>query len=332
MRCIHHTDDDGLCSASIVGSLFADRILTDDDFIPYTHGMDLKLPDDLKEKEKWYIVDLALDEVIFGAIKQLVEAGCEVIHIDHHQSGIDYYESLSEEDQAIMNSNQVIFYWDTSCSASLLTWIYSSMDDKERLAPAAIEWRYDEHLPKHSKFMLSSRPADYKMYIPQVVRYVNDWDIWEFALADTREFHTGFKSEPDKKPLGETWKFMYGNERIAITKTINDGRANLKYEANMYEHIVKNGFEATVHTSKGDITAFMVNSPVGDGTLFGDKRHEYPMCILYHYDGRMNTTKYSFYSDEGVGIHVNEIAAEFGGGGHLHAAGCQTNEKFWEKK
>ena len=74
MRCIHHTDDDGLCSASIVGSLFADRILTDDDFIPYTHGMDLKLPDDLKEKEKWYIVDLALDEVIFGAIKQLVEA------------------------------------------------------------------------------------------------------------------------------------------------------------------------------------------------------------------------------------------------------------------
>lgn len=331
MRCIHHTDDDGLCAASIVGSLFADRILSDDDFIPYTHGMDLKLPDDLKEKEKWYIVDLALDEVIFSAIKQLVEAGCEVVHIDHHKSGIDYYESLSEEDQAIMNSDNVIFYWDTSCSASLLTWIYSCMDDNERQAPAAVDWKYDERPPKHSRFMLSTRPAGHVMHIPQVVRYVNDWDIWEFALPDTKEFHTGFKSEPDKKPLSDTWKFLFGNERIGITKIINDGRANLKYEANMYEHIVKKGFEAIVHTSKGDIKAFMVNSPVGDGTLFGERRNEYPMCILYHYDGRMNTYKYSLYSEEGTGVFVNEVAAEFGGGGHLYAAGCQTDEKFWEK-
>ena len=96
MKCIHHNDDDGLCAAAIVRFYLKDKPEEPSDFIMWKHGQELVLPEKLNEGETWYIVDLALDATIYTTIITLLAAGCKVVHIDHHKSGIEYYNNLTD--------------------------------------------------------------------------------------------------------------------------------------------------------------------------------------------------------------------------------------------
>lgn len=329
MRCIHHVDDDGLCSAAIVGLYCYDRIMERDDFIPYNYEDTINLPD-INPGEQWYIVDLCLNRVLLETIKTLVENDCKVVYIDHHQSGIDFFESLSDEEKSIIDNPNVIFYWDTDCSGSLATWIYISMDDAERKHPASINWNYPENKePKYGIFQLSSRPEGWVISIPLIVRYVNDYDIWKFNIPDTKAFHVGFECETDKHPMADIWKTLFANDsgsRLTINQIINNGRANIEYQKSLYHTICDKGFPATIKVDDIDYNVYVCNSPIGNSSLFGDKLNEYDMCIAYHFNG--TDAKFSFYSREN-GMHVNEFAEKFGGGGHPHAAGCSSEELFW---
>ena len=104
MKIFYHGDDDGRCSAAIIKRELVNVFepMVTDDFIEYFHSGDINTPE-FKVNETVYIVDLALDDVVYNKIiKPAVDAGSKVIHIDHHKTTLDRISSMSDDDKLVM--------------------------------------------------------------------------------------------------------------------------------------------------------------------------------------------------------------------------------------
>lgn len=315
MKCIHHTDDDGLCAAAIVRFYLKDKMEEPSDFIAYSHGMELKLPENLTEGETWYIVDLALDPTIYTTIVTLLMSGCKVVHIDHHKSGIDYYENLS--DAAKETIKEVVRFYDVNGSGCLLTFLYANMDDDEREHPMDVDMDLS---PIRHKFMMEYNGTRQVGDIPFVIRYINDWDIQEGVLKEAIPFHYGFANMyEDKNPCADIWKDLFTKERWTINPIVQKGDAFVAIYEKENAKSLKRGFETEICGVK----CFATNSTSGDCRMFNSIKDKYPMFCKFSYDGSIEKWTYFFVSGKDNGVDVSEIAATFGGGGHAAAAGAQ---------
>jgi hypothetical protein len=320
MKCIHHNDDDGLCAAAIVRFYLKDKPEEPSDFIMWKHGQELVLPEKLNEGETWYIVDLALDATIYTAIITLLAAGCKVVHIDHHKSGIDYYNNLTDESKKAIEN--VTKFYEVESSGCMLTFLYAQMDTELRTHPmdADIDLK-----PNHSKYAIfqnaeSSAPPIIGD-IPFVVRYVDDWDIQTGILSDTIPFHYGFSDEIDKSPCADIWMQLFTQERFTITPIIQRGNAYTSIYERDNKLGIGHGFECTILGHK----CFATNSTSGDCRMFNSIREKYDLCCKFSYDGSIQKWTYFFVSGKDNAVDVSEVAKHFGGGGHALAAGCQTD-------
>lgn len=321
MKIIHHIDDDGLCAAAIVNNhlitAYNRPLNPETDNIPYSHGWGLKLPENVVEGETVYIVDLALDAVIYNAIEYFVNKGCKVIHIDHHKTTFETLDSLNDEQKAVMD--KITKFYKIGQSATLLTWVYYCMTTSTELCSDPMSAVYDfTETMSHLRFNPNTPQSTEDIYIPQVVRYVNDYDIWSFQFAETLQFHLGFANIEDKRPFSRCWIDLFNSERVFVKKYMDDGAIIQKFEENQFKMMLSKSFESTIH----GIKCLCVNTPVHTSRLLGSKISDYPVCVLFHFDGKSKLWKYSIYSDDD-GIDVSEIATRFGGGGHEHAAGFQ---------
>jgi oligoribonuclease NrnB/cAMP/cGMP phosphodiesterase (DHH superfamily) len=328
-KCIHHIDADGLCAAAIIKNELIDDFaqVVEEDFIPYNHGWKLELPE-IKEGEVVYFVDLALDGVTFNAMKQCIDAGAHVVHIDHHKSGSAFYETLSPEGKATYD--QVRRFFRTDYSGTMLTWIYACMTEDERKDPANVQWDIASGLT-HVGFWLNT-PNKRETAIPLAVRLIDDNDVWRHSLEESKYFALTFKSiEPEeKKPLNlQFWKeLLYAAIPKKTLEMIDRGRMLYDYQMSIYKCVVKNGFEYEI----GGIKSFVVNCPFGNSELFGDKYDEYPMVCKYSYDGQIKKWRYTFYSNcKDPNVDCGEIARLFfAGGGHQGSAGGMLEYNYFE--
>ena len=324
MKCIHHNDDDGLCSAAIVRFYLKDKPEEPSDFIMYKHGQELNLPEQLIEGEVWYIVDLALDKTIYDTIITLLDAGCKVVHIDHHKSGIDYYGSLSDEDKTAISD--VVKFYDTGASGCMLTFLYAQMNDDQRLHPMDVDIDMNSN---HSKYGIFNRDTSIPPIvgdIPFVVRYVDDWDIQAGLLPDSVPFHYGFSVEKDKSPCAEIWMKLFTQPRFTILPIIDTGNA---YVA-IYDRENKAGIARGFETEIDGVKCFASNTTSGDCRMFNSIKDQYPMFCKFSYDGSIEKWTYFFIGGEGPdGVDVSEIAKKYGGGGHVKAAGAQTKRNIF---
>jgi hypothetical protein len=327
MKCIHHTDDDGFCSAAIVRFYLKDKPEEPSDFIAWSHGKELTLPEKLNEGETWYIVDLALDATIYNAIICLLAAGCKVVHIDHHKSGIDYYESLTDEAKKAIED--VVRYYEVGASGCMLTFLYAQMDDVMRKNPNDTDI---DLKPDHSKYAIFDKDKSHAPImgdIPFVVRYIDDWDIQSGILSDSIPFHYGFMDERDKSPCADIWIQLFTQERFTITPMINKGNA---YTA-IYERENRRGIERGFVTKICGTICFATNSTSGDCRMFNAIKDKYPMFCKYSYDGSIQKWSYFFAAGEGEdAVDVSKIAKFYGGGGHMKAAGAQLPFNIFEDK
>lgn len=314
MKCIHHTDDDGLCSAAIVRFYLKDKPEEPSDFIPWTHGRELVLPEKLNEGETWYIVDLALDPTIYTTIISLLAAGCKVVHIDHHKSGIDYYDSLSDEAKKAIDD--VVKFYDTGASGCMLTFLYAQMNDEDRQHPDTIEI---DLKPDHSKYAFINKAPVEIGTIPFVIRYIDDWDVQSGILSDTTAFHYGFIDE-EKDPCADIWIQLFTQERFTIAPMIKDGNATVAVYDYQNKIALKKGFVKKIN----GIECFATNSTSGDCRMFNSIKDEYPMFCKFSYDGSIEKWCYFFVSGKNDEVDVSEIARFYGGGGHAKAAGAQN--------
>jgi oligoribonuclease NrnB/cAMP/cGMP phosphodiesterase (DHH superfamily) len=315
MKCIHHNDDDGLCAAAIVRFYLKDKPEEPSDFIMWRHGQELILPDKLNAGEVWYIVDLAMDDTIYTTIIKLLAADCKVVHIDHHKSGIDYYNNLTDEAKNAIKD--VVKFYDTGASGCMLTFLYAQMNDGDRKNPMDIE--IDLH-PNHSKYAFTNKAVPEVGDIPFVVRYIDDWDNQTGVLADSVPFHYGFADEVDKSPCADVWMHLFTQERFTITPIIQRGNAY----TSIYERDNKRGIAHGFETKILGNSCFATNSTSGDCRMFNEIKEKYDICCKFSYDGSIQKWIYFFVSGKDNAVDVSEVAKHFGGGGHALAAGCQT--------
>ena len=164
---------------------------------------------------------------------------------------------------------------------------YAYFDLKKSGAVLAWEWAHDHP-------------------VPWLLEYIQDKDLWTWALPLSREINAAVASYPFEFQL---WN-SFNQKNLE-----QEGRAILRYE---HELVSKLAGQAVLVEFQGE-TVPSVQSAILTSQIGERLSAEAPFCIIWHdRDGRRY---YSMRSREDGGTDVGAIAASFGGGGHTHAAG-----------
>ena len=163
---------------------------------------------------------------------------------------------------------------------------YAYFDMKKSGAVLAWEWAHDHP-------------------VPWLLDYIQDKDLWTWALPMSREINAAVASHPFDFHLWSSFKQK---------ELEQEGRAILRYE---HELVNKLAGQAVLVEFQGE-TVPSVQSAILTSQIGERLSAEAPFCIIWHdRDGR----RYYSMRSRDDGTDVGAIAASFGGGGHTHAAG-----------
>lgn len=326
MICIHHNDADGHCAAAIVAMQIAED-MEPKNFIEYGHSKPIELSEeDIHDKERVFIVDLALDENIMEVIRKCLKKDCQIVHIDHHVGGKTFEENLNNRDKILYE--RVTNLYRDGVSGCMLTFVYASMTPKERVNPMDVPFDFTEDY-SHLAFYPDDRSKMREYFIPHAVRFIDDNDVWRLQFQDTKFFIAALTTL-DTHPLNqETWKlFLYDNDYRRIVELIDIGKGIFSYQTKIYQQANHNGFEATIDNHKG----WIVNCPIGNSRLFGDKYDEYDFVCKYSYDGSIQKWRYTFYSKDDSTFDCAKVCRNiFEGNGHKSAAGGSLDYNYFHR-
>ena len=325
---IHHNDDDGRCAGAIVYHellpVFANA--TPDDFYEYRYGYKLNVrAESIENCRDIYIVDVSIDNELLDFIQKVYDVRKDnmpnIVFIDHHQTSKDWLDEHKDDVFHVFMKYTKRFVR-IGISGSLLTWLWSCMTEEERENIPPFDFTAGRtHLAIN---VGQKNQREYK--IPEVVRYVDDWDVWIHDIPSTKYFNLGFGMEKSKHPTSEVWaNAIYGDIGYLEKEYISKGRILWGYQNSLNARNLSRAFE----TSINGIKCLALNS-TGNSMVFGNKVAEYPFVVLFYYDGVNKLWKYSFYSDETSGVDVSEIAKTFDGGGHVHASGCHSKKFIFD--
>ena len=170
----------------------------------------------------------------------------------------------------------------------------------------------------HSGAILSWRFFHPEEDSPELLRYIEDGDLWKFALPEHREYMAALHLYPQTL---ETWNLIVENlkkpgERAAF---IAKGRLIMKFEKRLVENIMDykekvlfEGHEVwSVNASR--IYRSILGNRLAGINLEDDKT---PLGIVYYrMEGQVHVSLRS-HGD----VDVSKIAEKYGGGGHVRAA------------
>ncbi|MFO0706692.1 MAG: DHH family phosphoesterase [Nitrospira sp.] len=141
--------------------------------------------------------------------------------------------------------------------------------------------------------------------VPWLLQYIQDKDLWNWALPGSREINAAIASYP--------FDFQRWNQ-FTQTDLEQEGRAILRYEQELVSKLAAQAvlveFQGLVVPS---VQSAILTSQIGERLS-----PHHPFCLIWHdRDGR----RYFSMRSREDGADVGSIAASFGGGGHTHAAG-----------
>lgn len=148
---------------------------------------------------------------------------------------------------------------------------------------------------------------------PQLLLHIEDRDLWRFKLPCTREIQAALFSHPYDL---QTWTSL---TQAPLRDLINEGIAIERKHFKDIDELLK------VTTRKMKIGSHLVPVANLPYTLASDAGHvlatgqPFAACYYDAPDGRV----FSLRSHE-EGLDVSEIARQYGGGGHQHAAGFRV--------
>lgn len=148
---------------------------------------------------------------------------------------------------------------------------------------------------------------------PRLIDHIQDRDLWLFKLEGTREINAALFSYPFEF---ETWDRMMADD---MTNMTIEGMAIDRQHLKDVASLVKSASRTLMiggYAVPGLNAPYMMASDAGNqmaqGERFAATYQDFP-------DGRV----FSLRSAED-GIDVSEIAKQYGGGGHKHAAGFKV--------
>ncbi len=164
----------------------------------------------------------------------------------------------------------------------------------------------------HSGAVLAWKYFYPKKSIPQLLRHIEDRDLWKFKLSSTEEILTALGTRERSFVAFETFMKSLNNSRER-SKIIKEGKALLAYKAELVSDILTKASLGVFAGKKVPI----VNSPIFESDLGNALvRRGFPFAVVWHY--KRDRIKISLRSDGK--FDVSKIALRFGGGGHKAAA------------
>lgn len=154
-------------------------------------------------------------------------------------------------------------------------------------------------------------------WLPDIVKYVSDREKWEFKYPETKPY-TAALGNAGCRTIEDIEKFI---ERPMQRILYEGGILRTAFEKEVAKIVNSKFRTVNVPSPNGTeiYTVPIVNvMPMYKSEVLNALAQNYPFAISYYdsADGRM----YDYRSRKG-GVNVAEIAAHFGGGGHVNAAG-----------
>lgn len=153
--------------------------------------------------------------------------------------------------------------------------------------------------------------------LPRLFAYVQDRDLWRWAMPESRELSAGLASHPREFALWASFVADWGLG--AANGLIADGKAVLRYQARLVEEHVKRARPVRIDgVDVPAVNATVLQSEIGHVLCQGK-----PFAAVWE-DGPGGKRTWHLRSD-GVGFpdaaDVSAVAEAHGGGGHRRAAG-----------
>jgi len=206
-------------------------------------------------------------------------AGRDVMMLDHHQTAIDAYKGLRPGVEIPGNIGWVI---DPDRSGAGITW----------------DWLHGNDEPR-----------------PPLVDYVEDRDLWRFALPRSKEVNAYIRTLPhDFIIWGEV------NTMLTAGDMADAGKGALAHINAYVRAVAQHSYWCKMGGREFPIVnvAYESASEVANELL---EKHGSAMAGYFFQRGD-GTWQYGFRARKGTTVH--KFAAQFGGGGHPQAAGCTS--------
>ena len=162
--------------------------------------------------------------------------------------------------------------------------------------------------------------------LPEGLKLLGLNDIFDLRDSRVRPFEYAVQSNGVNRPGDKIWDDLLNN-RINIDEMVETGKAILSWIKVRNMRLVRSmSFESEYNGLK----CICANMPQGYSEFYDSlpNVHEYDfMCNFFM--NRRNSWNLSFYTSKD-GIDVSKIAASFGGGGHVRAAGASRLKELPE--
>jgi len=213
-----------------------------------------------------------------AVVEDMLKTAKSITLIDHHKSAID-------DLQPLIDDKSIRAMVTTKHSGAMLAWLY---------------WHGISKVP------------------PQLLKHIEDRDLWRFSLPGTREIQAALFSYPYDF---EVWDKLM---RSPVSDLMADGRAlvrkHMKDVAEMLKVVVRRMIIDGHNVPVANLP-YLFSSEAGHmlaaGYLNEDGHHE-PFGACY-WDTPTGRTFSLRSTDDGQDVQA--IAVKFGGGGHVRAAG-----------
>jgi oligoribonuclease NrnB/cAMP/cGMP phosphodiesterase (DHH superfamily) len=154
--------------------------------------------------------------------------------------------------------------------------------------------------------------------IPQLIKHIQDRDLWNFELPFTKEVIAGLSSYDFNFMDWDSIIYEVGNEFL-----IQEGNTILRYHKKnllqVLEECTREMFIVGEPVPCASVPYFMASDA---GEILNKGK---PFSATY-YDTDKHRV-FSLRSEKGKGWDVSAVAAQYGGGGHKHAAGFMVTRQ-----
>ncbi len=153
--------------------------------------------------------------------------------------------------------------------------------------------------------------------VPDGIKLLGMSDIYDLSDERVRPFEYAMQSVGVNRPTDEIWEKLI-NDEINVDDMVSKGNAILSY-INVRNYRLVRGISFTSEY-KGH-KCICANMPQGQSMFYDslDNLNRFDFMVNF-FMNKYNCWNLSFYSYKN--FDVSKIAAEFGGGGHFHAAGA----------
>jgi len=154
--------------------------------------------------------------------------------------------------------------------------------------------------------------------MPDAVRLLGRYDVWDHRNPDVLPFQYGLRHEHDTSPENTLlWGLLLADSPGVVYRVTKTGQTILKYQVAQDAMYAKGmAYEAELEGLRAIvINKAYTNSKIFDA-VYDPEKHD----IMVVFGVKPGEFKYSLYSDKPE-HDVSKIAVKFGGGGHAGAAG-----------